>query len=117
MSIKNHPNFIREETELEVVHDTNFWNHRRFFRFDAKSVELSYTTRRGPDTGATLLLGADIKIENLPTQGLCESQCIAFLAGEYALLHLLGGGLEVVSLKTGSSMFGPLTHALWIDEP
>ncbi len=109
----------------EVVEDipnseSNSRKHSRHFSIDGHNVILQFGTTEGPDTGVTLLFGAQLFYEGLEHAiVLAEHQCETSLVGRYLLFHRYfdwsGAALQLIDMTTEISVFGPLKYAVWIN--
>jgi hypothetical protein len=86
-----------------------------FFAIDQNKVVLSFTTSPSEHASMDHTFSVRLQIGEVVDKNLCEGQCSANLVDRYLLVQQFWGGtLEVIDLGTGSSVFGPLRHAIWI---
>lgn len=85
------------------------------FDFKKSRSVLTFHTETGPDTGATLTFGIELKIDDGEPLPLSTVQCETLLTGKYLLLYRFWGeGIELIDIETGKSIFGMLKFAEWL---
>lgn len=115
--IRNNPYFVDEESMFSPDQFGDAYSIRRSFLIDNETVSLSFTTSPSHHySDETDTFSINLEIGDKPPIVLSEGQCLTALADRYILVRQFRGEtLEVIDMGTGSSVFGPLKHAIWID--
>ncbi len=105
---------VERKTWKERIRNDEWTFGDLIFKVHGRTSVLSYSTIPGPDTGAAMTMGVQLRTQDREREVLTDEQCETALVGKYLLLRFWGKGTEVIDVETGKSVLGRLRLAKWM---
>jgi len=111
--IRKNPYFVKEDA-FSIPNDAvPIFGTQLVFRIGTGQTQLNFANVLDFDSATPQASAVELIVDGKPSKPLSESRCLTSLVDRFVLVEDSAGSLNLWSLESGESVFGPLVHAVW----